>query len=414
MMVLGLLLALAGQAAAQSGNSCWITQDVAGFEFNNFPAMVAAWAADGYSCVCVGATTQCNMYACTKQICAVPPANSSNETAPGPPPNTCPACTAQGSEPVNFTTGNVYIQQTDIRVPGLGGGLNLTRTWNSLWPTSQGLNYGIGLFGVNWTSTYEEHVYLGNDNTMKYARSDGSVWSFWPANPPQWRIAAPATSAVTLTEGDQYWTVAFASGEQRRFSQGTGNLIAIIDRNGNATTLSYFLGGGLASIADPAGRHLYFTYFPGTGLVQSVTSDIGLTSSYTYSDIDALLTVTEPDSQVFKFEYSGAVYAIPIPYWTYSPTNPCIGGACTGTDFYLPPLITAVKDAKGKIIETHTYDWTGRALTSSRYDGSAEADAVTLSYSGWDWTVVPLPTAPPCAGGFPCWFFVWGYGPPQD
>ena len=399
MMAIAVVLAFTGKAAAQSGNSCYYTQEVAGYEFNN-PAWVAAFFADGYSCTCIGSyLDECTLYSCTREICPIPPTDSPNETAPGPPPDSCPKCSGQASRPVNVATGNVFIQQTDLQIPGLGGGLNLTRTWNSMWPISQGLNYGIGIFGVNWTSTYEERVFMGNDSTMKYARSDGSVWSFWPGNPPVWQMAAPATAAATLTGGDQYWTIKFSTGEQRIFSQSRGVLTGIVDRNGNATTLSYDLLGRLVTVTDPAGRHLYFSY--GTSdccyVVTSVTSDVGLTASYTYNnDVGhfyvALSTVTEPDSQVFQFTYGEAQYLA----CSVDPPDTIM----TLWSLFFPPMITEVQDAESKILEAHTYDSTGRALTSSRYDGSVAVDAITLAYQ-WAPPVAP-PELPICRGNFPC------------
>jgi hypothetical protein len=37
---------------------------------------------------------------------------------------------------INITNGNVWIQHRDYSVPGLGGGLELVRTWNSLYGTA--------------------------------------------------------------------------------------------------------------------------------------------------------------------------------------------------------------------------------------------------------------------------------------
>src|SRR5262245_28355591 len=47
----------------------------------------------------------------------------------------CGDCEVAG-EPINLTNGNVYIGQRDYRLPGLGGGITLDRTWNSLWQTT--------------------------------------------------------------------------------------------------------------------------------------------------------------------------------------------------------------------------------------------------------------------------------------
>ena len=42
--------------------------------------------------------------------------------------------------PINLRTGNTYIGQQDYSLPGLSGGLGLTRTWNSMWPLSSPVN----------------------------------------------------------------------------------------------------------------------------------------------------------------------------------------------------------------------------------------------------------------------------------
>jgi hypothetical protein len=45
----------------------------------------------------------------------------------------------------------------DYSLPGLAGGLTLTRTWNSLWPN---LNppETVGIFGDSWRSNFEERI----------------------------------------------------------------------------------------------------------------------------------------------------------------------------------------------------------------------------------------------------------------
>lgn len=141
----------------------------------------------------------------------------------------------------------------------------------------------------------------------------------------------------------------FKNGEQRLFDNISGNLIAIIDRNGNETQLTYDAVGRLVTVTDPASRHLYFSYGSQTSfLVTSVTSDFGVSASYSYDTQGRLNQVTEPDSSTLSFQY----------------------GANS--------LISAVLDSNGKVLESHTYDSSGRGLTSSRANG---VDAVTISYS---------------------------------
>jgi len=99
---------------------------------------------------------------------------------------------------------------------------------------------------------------------------------------------------------------------------------------------------------DGAPSHLYFTYAsPGSFLVTGVTSDFGVSPSYAYDQMGRLTKVTKPDSTTVSFQYDSNGY------------------------------ISSVLDNNGKVLESHTYDSTGRGLTSSRAGG---AESITISY----------------------------------
>ena len=260
------------------------------------------------------------------------------------------SCSAAG-KPIDLATGNTYIEEVDIRLPGLSGGLKLVRTWNSEWPSTQN-TVQAGLFGPNWRSTFEERVSLGSDNYVKYARSDGSFWSFGynGANSngaSLYIVAAPANASATLTLGTANWTLTFKNGEQRLFDLTTGNLVAIVDRNGNTISVSYDAAGRLSTVTDAVGRHLYLSYIGNGFLVTGVTSDVGVSLSYSYDTLGRLIQVTEPDLSTISFQYDSNSF------------------------------IAVVLDSQGKVLESHTYDSSGRGLTSSRANG---VDLVTASY----------------------------------
>jgi YD repeat-containing protein len=269
-----------------------------------------------------------------RSVC--PPAAAGSETR-------CASCQAAG-HPIDLATGNTYIQETDVKIPGLSGGLSLVRTWNSMWPASQsGLQSGI--FGPNWRCNFEEQVFVGSDHYIKYARGDGSFWSFG-YNGPAWSPAAPANVSATLVSGPSYWTLTFPNGEQRLFDNASGRLTTIIDRNGNTTQLSYDSSHRLITVTDPVSRHLYFTYGNLTE-VTAVTSDFGISLSYAYDSQGRMNQVTNPDLSTVSFQYDAN------------------------------SLISAVTDSNGKILESHTYDSAGRGLTSVRAGG---VDSITLTY----------------------------------
>src|SRR6266853_2949 len=236
-------------------------------------------------------------------MCVVPNGNC-------PPVYWCPTCgkfVASAGSPINLTNGNTYIQEMDLKVPGLGGGLALERTWNSIWPSIQG-SFQTGMFGLNWRSTYEERIFIGSGtsvNYMVYSKSDGGLWYFGPNNGSTWKLGSPANTTATLTQnGTISWILTFQNGEQRIFSYSSGSLTSIIDRNGNTTQLTYDGSNRLITVTDPVSRHLYFTYGSGSsGQVTGVSSDFGIALSYAYDTLNRLAQVTKPDLTTISFAF---------------------------------------------------------------------------------------------------------------
>jgi YD repeat-containing protein len=324
---------------AQTGSNCTGPWYCSWYSFTS--GCVPTPPQGAYNCQYNGPWAQVCTYLTAS--CAPPAAPSETSSCP-----TCGKGKPAGGAPIGLITGNTYIEETDVRIPGLSSGLTLSRTWNSKWPSTQ-TSFLVGLFGPNWRSTYEERVFVGSDNYIKYSRSDGSFWSFAYAG-GAYAPVAPANVAATLTVDSAFtqWALTFQNGEKRVFNYISGSLTSIIDRNGNTTQLSYDGLYRLVTVADPGGRHLYFGYPNNSSyLVTSVTSDIGLSLSYAYDAQGRLIQVTKPDQTTLSFEYN---------------TN---------------SLITAVKDSVGKVLESHTYDSQGRGLTSSRAGG---VEGVTVSY----------------------------------
>jgi YD repeat-containing protein len=261
------------------------------------------------------------------------------------------ACVVACGHPINLTNGNVWIQERDYSVPGLGGGLGLSRVWNSLRFLANPPALA-GMFGLGWQSTYEEQLTLQGSQSLIYWRGDGSGWTFTYnsalnsyslSSPPNERaqlVMNPATGASTLT---------FADGTQKVFNS-QNLLAAVIDRNNNQTTITYDSYNRIASVSSPGGSTLSFTYGDPNNFLQATTAQdsVGVVATYTYDSTSQLTKVTYPDGSALNF--------------TYDPNS---------------SMILSVTDSQGKLLESHTYDAQDRGLTSARAYG---VDSVSLSY----------------------------------
>lgn len=273
-------------------------------------------------------------------------------------PGPCNECEAAAGQPINLSTGDVWLSKADYSVPGLAGGLSLTRTWNSLWNLS-GPPFLAGMFGTGWTSDFEERLQTLSSTEIEYWRGTGNTWTFQqPSGCPScaYGVLTPPNQHASLAFNSttNLYTITFADGTTKTFS-AQGYLKAVTDRNGNQTAVAYDTSNRITNVAAPGGQSLTFTY----GLagdpnrVTSIQDSVGAVATYTYAN--SLLTqAAYPDGSQLNYSYD---------------SNNNVAG---------------VTDSQGKVIETHTYDGSGRGLTSARANG---VDAVTVQYSSGSTTL---------------------------
>jgi YD repeat-containing protein len=242
--------------------------------------------------------------------------------------------------------------------------------WNSLYQTANAplgavTSTPTGMFGINWTSGFEESLELsGTTGNIYYHRGDGSVWTFVPGADGTYSLGRPQSQVATLTPSPfygpsnnlGYWVMTLKSGETRYFDTNFSMLRMIEDRNHNVTTITRDASNRIIKVTDAAGRSLYFQYgiSKQPNLVTSVTSDAGLSTRYQYDSNGCMIWTTKTDGETLSFDFQ--------------PSSTC--------------LITAILDSKGKILESHSYDlFPGNAgsvgTSSSRANG---VEALTLSY----------------------------------
>ena len=281
-------------------------------------------------------------------------------TPPNQPDAPCADC-GSGGNPINFTTGDTWITQQDYSIPGLGGGLSLTRTWNSLWPLMLPVQQ-VGLFGDSWTSNLEERIQALSGGVVQYWKGAGSrLFYLYNSGTGTYSLTAPSDDQTTLTvnSGTGISTITRKDGTKKNFNSA-GYLTSIVDRNGNTTTIALDAANQnrILSVTDPAGQVLTFNYtnaqFP--RLCTSISDTAGTAASYIYDSTGRLSSVTYADNSQYAFQYNSTV------------SN---------------TLISQVNDSMGKTVEAHTYDSSRRGLTSQQANG---VNLVTVNQYGAGYT----------------------------
>ncbi|MGA8726232.1 MAG: RHS repeat-associated core domain-containing protein [Acidimicrobiales bacterium] len=197
------------------------------------------------------------------------------------------------SLPIDTASGDFWHSFTDLKVPGRGPGLDLTRTYNALNATTN------GIFGNGWSSSYDMHLTVNGDGSVTVTAEDGSQVAATAAGGGTFTVPSWADSSLT-ENGDGSYTFVRHQTETFVFSS-TGQLQSISDPNGYTTTLTYS-GGQLTSVTDSAGRSLTLSW-GADGHVSKVTDPQGRTVTYTYDGAGDLTGFTDVDGHSWSFTY---------------------------------------------------------------------------------------------------------------
>ena len=253
----------------------------------------------------------------------------SEEPSESPGPSSCVG------NPVSVVSGNMYFDQTDAKVLGLGG-LTFARSYNSA-------NRAISatLFGGGWFSTYEKRLEVQSSSLLKLRRGNGVAAYF---SDPQGDLRFDATLPLSreswiVKQPDGTYIRFFRKGGSEAYDAG-GRLTTMTDAIGNVTTLAYDGSSRLQTITAPSGRALTLAYV--NNRPSTLSGPAGLIATYAYDASNRLAGVTYADTAA-----SGYVF-------TYDPA--------TGA-------VATVADLSGRFIEKHAYDGTGKASTSEIADG---------------------------------------------
>jgi RHS repeat-associated protein len=111
--------------------------------------------------------------------------------------------------------------------------------------------------------------------------------------------STPLSQARLTKEGTGY---VYTRADQSKLTfNASGQLLSVIDRNGNAISMTYNGAGQLNTVADAAGRKLSYSY-NAEGRVEKVTDPMGHTVKYGYT-AGNLTSVTEPGETAPRWQF---------------------------------------------------------------------------------------------------------------
>jgi RHS repeat-associated protein len=264
----------------------------------------------------------------------------------GPPDDAPPAANQpapKDGDPVDLFTGRFVAHATDFALPARVP----VRIERAYW---SGLGRR-GPFGPGWSlMTYDARL-VGSGASLVLVQSDQSRLLFVPDGAGRWTTrGAPAMAGAVLAErpGEFRFDLRLRDGTVHRFERIVGfanvaALAAIVDRNGNAVTITREVAspqtfGRIVRITEAAGRAFALAY-DAADRITAVTDPLGRVVRYGYDAEGRLATVTDPAGGVTRYGYDAA------------------------------HRLVEIIDPRGTVTITNEYDASGRVVGQVRADG---------------------------------------------
>ena len=234
-------------------------------------------------------------------------------------------------------------------------------------------NPRTGLLGVGWNLAPWESTLSQSGSGYLLTLADQSSYLLSPTAPGRWENQTePALRGAVLSAVGAGFQVRFKDGTVQRFDPIVGvanlwGLATLTDRHGNTVTVTRVagtagttLGLRIASVTEPAGRSVLFSY-DGLGRVAFLTDPLGRQVRYGYDPAGRVETVADPAGGTTRYTYDAS------------------------------HRILTITDPRGITFLTNEYDANGRVSRQTQADGGVFTFAYILTGSAVTQTVVTDP-----------------------
>jgi YD repeat-containing protein len=213
---------------------------------------------------------------------------SNKETVEEVAPAKVPDAPKMEGDPIDVTTGNMYLKKTDFE--GIAGGLGFYRYYNSQSDV-------VGGFGLGWGHSFERSIEFSSTGSIAtVSRHDGRSTAYYKGSDSIWR-ASIATAGSIRQVGGSYMLSYYSGGSETYDAQGL--LMALSYSDGDVITLAH--NTNQIVISDQFTNTLTLI-LNSSGLVTMLTRPDGSEIDYSYT-ANRLTQVTQPNDDTVDYHY---------------------------------------------------------------------------------------------------------------
>ena len=203
-----------------------------------------------------------------------------------------------GFEPVNFNTGNFFLETRDYSQTDIGLTLDVLRSYNAQSSVED------SPFGAKWEFPYSQKLELYADGNIGYRAADGALTVFTLGDSGKYKGNDDEHLTLAADRDAQEYRVIQKNGTAYVFSMNLGWLLRTEDKNGNAIRMERGENGYLSAIVAESGARLTLT-MDKAGHITEIALPDGGKLLYAYKG-DNLVSFTDQLGNVIKYVYDRA------------------------------------------------------------------------------------------------------------